>query len=78
MALDEAALGLAMADALAAAHGQGKTAADTTLGNSMASAIVTCVKGGDVATVVTTVVVGTLPSGPVAASGSGSGSGSMT
>lgn len=68
MALDEAALGLAIADALAAAHGQGKTAADTTLGNSMASAIVTCVKGGAVATVVT----GTLPAGPVAAVGSGS------
>ena len=68
MALDEAALGLAIADALAAAHGQGKTEADTTLGNSMARAIVTCAKGGPVATVVT----GTLPAGPVAAVGSGS------
>jgi len=67
MALDKSTLGSAIASAFSAAHGQGAQAADTTLANAIADAIDTYVKGG----VVATTVVGTLPAGPVAASGSG-------
>lgn len=67
MALNKTTLGVAIADALAAAHGQGKKPADTTLGNAIADAIDTYIKAGNVSTTVT----GTLPSGPVAANGSG-------
>lgn len=67
MALDKTTLGTAIANALASAHGQGIRATDTALGNAIADAIDTYVKGGTV----TTVVTGTLPSGPVAASGAG-------
>ena len=49
MALDKTALGLAIADALASAHGQGKTSIDTALGNAIADGIDTYTKGGSVA-----------------------------
>jgi hypothetical protein len=54
MALNKAALGTAIANAFAAAHGQGLQPADTTVANAIADAIDTYVKGGTVATVVTT------------------------
>lgn len=67
MALDKTTLGTAIASALASAHGQGITSADTTLGNAIADAVDTYVKGADVSTT----VLGTLPAGPVAATGTG-------
>ncbi len=50
MALVKATLASAIADALAAAHGQGLQAADTTLGNAIADAVDTFVKSGTVTT----------------------------
>ncbi len=46
--------------------------------NDLANAIDTYVKTATVATTVATVVIGTLPAGPVAASGSGSGTGNLS
>ena len=68
MALDKTTLGTAIANAFAAAHGQGLKPADTTLANAIADAIDTYVKAG----AVSTTVIGTLPAGPVAAAGTGS------
>ncbi len=82
MALDKATLKSSIKSALLAAAAEEDPdnfdAAMDSLAGNISDAVDAFVKSGTVTTTVTTVVIGTLPVGPVAATGSGAGTGSMT